>query len=152
MKNNLTLIVLAAVAIVAGCASEELLPKFAGVGFPVLMSVVLATSPRRNWFSLAVFALAAGGAEDSLSSLPMMTSPVFYLGLAALVRRWELPPAVMIVAYPFYQLWLALWPSGVEGSLFVRMLVALPVGAVCLWVTERVCRFVERKAAIDEAV
>lgn len=152
MKNSLTLTVLAALAIVFGCAAEEMLPKAAGTGFPVLLSVVLATAPRRDWFSLAVFAVAAGGAEDAISSLPMMTSPVCFLGLAALVRKWELPPAVTFAAFPFYQLWLALWPSGVEGSLFVRMSVSLCTGTVTSWIVSRICLWVERKAAVDEAV
>ncbi len=152
MKNNVTLIVLAAFAIVFGCAAEEMLPKAAGMGFPVLLSVVLATAPRRDWFSLAVFAVAAGGAEDAISSLPMMTSPVCFLAVAAFVRRWELPPAVTSAAFPFYQLWLALWPSGVEGSLFVRMSISLCTGAATLWVVSHACLWIERKAAVDEAV
>lgn len=152
MKNNLTLILLSWIAIVFGCAAEELLPKVAGVGFPVLMSAVVAAAPRREWFSLVVFAVAAGGAEDAVSSLPVMTSPVFFLAVAALVRRWELPAGAGGAFYPLYQVWLALWPSGVEGPLFVKILTALPLGAVTLWATGSVGRWLERKAAADEAV
>ena len=152
MKNSLTLTVLAAVAVVLGCAVEEMLPKIAGVGFPVLLSSVLASSPRRDWFSLAVFAVAAGGAEDAISSLPVMASPMYFLAAALLMRRWELPVGAIAVVYPLYQVWLALWPSGAEGPLSLRILVALPVGVVSAWAVGRICLWLERKAAVDEAV
>jgi hypothetical protein len=152
VKNNFTLMVLALLAIVFGCAAEEMLPKIIGVGFPVLMSAVIVSSPRRDWFSIVVFAIAAGGAEDAISSLPMMTSPVYFLAIAFLRRRWDLSSGLCALFYPIYQIWLIIWPSGAEGPHFLKVLTALPVGVATIWAMEHFAKWIERKAAVNEAV
>lgn len=133
-----------------GAAFEELLPKVGGVGFPILLMSVqfLALCGRR--ISLMLFALAAGAMEDSLSGLVPMTSVCYFLG-AAFVARWSgFPRTAMCLAYPCYQVWLAVWTAGMGGSAYTRILIAFPVGLMTAFAVGRALTTLFRKAAVDE--
>ena len=60
--------------------------------------------------------------------------------------------ALMILAFPFYQLWLNVWDSGLNGSVFNRVLLAVPMGIVVICVVAILMKWLERKVAIDEEV
>lgn len=143
--------VLALLALVVGCAAEELLPKFAGVGFPILMCTTVFIATRRRISLSVCFAIAAGAAEDSLCGLPPVTSISFFLAVSALARWGEFPHGALVMAYPVYQCWLRLWAGPVCDGVFYRMLVAVPMGLVTAFATWAVLTFVERRAAIDES-
>ena len=83
MKSDFAKIVYCAAILAAGCAAEELLPKFLGAGFPVLLAATVFLSARSGIFAAVAFAIAAGAAEDAVSSLPVATSACFFT-LAAL--------------------------------------------------------------------
>ena len=75
----------AVLALVLGAGCEELLPKFFGVGFPVLLMVVVFLSVRFGLLLAVMLAIAAGATEDALSALTPMTSVSFFLIVAVLV-------------------------------------------------------------------
>lgn len=151
MKNSSIRFVLALLTLVIGAAAEELLPKFLGVGFPVLLSAIPVVALQRPIALPVLYALAAGGMEDAISGLPLLTSASFFLVVTALSRWTHLPYPLALLAYPVYQVWLRLWCSDLQGSVFGRCLLALPVGAVTFAVVVAVLRTVERKAGADEA-
>lgn len=133
------------------CAgAEELAPRIFGLGFPLLLTLVLVLSVRGTVLSSALLAIAAGVFEDALSALPLMTSVSAFLALASLLRWSDLPRTVAILSYPFYQVWLSLWTGGFGGGVFGRLLVALPVGVLTLALAGTVIEWAARKAAIDE--
>ena len=133
-----------------GASAEELLPKLLGVGFPVLLASVQVVAVRRPIAAAMLFAIAAGGAEDALSSLPPMTSVSFFLLAMAFARRTGLPCAAALLTYPAYQVWLSAWTGGVGGGVFGRILMALPVGAATAFAAGWVLRTAERRAALGE--
>jgi len=139
-----------ALALVLGGAAEELLPKYLGVGFPVLMALSASAAIRKPVVVMVLVALAAGAFEDSLSSLPQMTSPCFFLAVAVVAWRTRLAKAVLILAYPLYQVWLKLVVPGFAGLLGVRTLVAVPIAVFMAYVVFCALTWIERKAAIDE--
>jgi hypothetical protein len=148
VKNDVSQFVLALLTLVAGSAAEELLPKMAGVGFPVLFAATVFFSRRRRVADAVAFAVAAGAAEDALSTLPAATSAGFFLLVTALARWTPVPRVVLALGYPAYQMWLRLWTMDVYGSVFVRILVALPVGLATVAVVSFALERLERKAAI----
>lgn len=150
MKNSPVQIVLALIALTCGCAAEELLPKAMGVGFPVLLCLVQSAAVRREPLMAFLFAIAAGAAEDSISSLPMMTSVSYFLLVAALARWSEMPRSSIVPTYLIYQLWLCTWVPNLQGGIFARMLLALPIGLLTAFVVHGLVLWMERKAAIDE--
>ncbi len=151
VKAEFIQITLALMVLVFGGAAEELLPKVAGVGFPVLMSATVFFAMRRSSLPMVLFAIAAGGMEDALCSLPLMTSVSFFLALAALARWSSFPHGALVMAYPLYQLWLWIWTGGANGGLYGRALVALPFGLATALATWAVLSWAERRAAVDEA-
>lgn len=138
------------VVLCAGAGAEELLPKILGVGFPVLLASTQVVAVRGPLAAAMLFALAAGGIEDSLSSLPPMTSASFFLLSMAFARRADLPQAAALLTYPAYQVWLSAWTGGLGGGVFGRILVALPVGAVTAFAVGWMIRMAERRAALGE--
>lgn len=150
MRNSPLLLVLSVILLVVGAAVEELVPKVCGVGFPALLVTVQFMASRRTALSMALFAIAAGAVEDSLSSLPAMTSASYFLAVAVLVRWSGLPRGTVVLTYPFYQLWLKLWASGLGGNIFQRALVALPVGLAAAFLTGVALSWLERGIALDE--
>lgn len=150
VRNKRVQFLLALLTLVLGGAAEEMLPKFIGVGFPVLLAATQSFAVRRSLFFAVVFAIAAGAFEDGLASLPVMTSSSFFLALALITRRTDLPLAAVTLAYPFYHVWLFVW-SASGGDVFSRILVSLPLGFVTAFVTGGLLVYLERKVAIDEA-
>lgn len=150
MKSEIVQFVFCLLVIVLGGAAEELLPKFLGVGFPVLLSAVVLLTSRRTIPFLVLFAIAAGAFEDALSGLPMATSACFFLMCAAVSRIPVVPREVFVLFYPAYQLWLHVWDSGLRGSIFGRLLLALPIGILTMVAMRLVLTWAERKAAVNE--
>ena len=150
MANSVIVLVLAVLLLVLGAGAETLLPKFLGVGLPVLLASVQFVAMRRPAATVVLFALAAGAMEDSLSSLPAATSASYFLALAALVRWSGMPHAAALFAYPVYQIWLFVWTGRPGGGVFGHILLALPAGMVATVAVEVLLGWVERKAAVDE--
>lgn len=151
MKSEFIQFVIALAALVAGGSAEELLPKVAGVGLPLLMASSVFMSTRLSTPLTVMFAVAAGAVEDSLSCLPPATSSSFFLAVAALARWSEFPRGALVLAYPLYQWWLWVWTGGTYGVLFNRMLVAVPLGLASVPVAWIALTWLERRAAVDEA-
>lgn len=151
VKGKFLQIAFGLIVLVLGGGLEELLPKCSGVGFPVLLAAVqsLAISFGSAPF-VFVFAVLAGAMEDALSSLTPMTSVSYFLVSAFLVRRLELPRGAILLTYPCYQLWLSVWTSGLGGTLFVRLLLAVPLGLVTSALVGAALDGVQRGGALDE--
>ena len=86
MKSDLLTFLAMVFGVVLGGAAEELLPKFAGVGAPVLLSICLVGAQGRSVFAAGLLAVAAGVFEDTLSGLPFFLSASYFLAGAVLVR------------------------------------------------------------------
>lgn len=127
------------------------MPKFFGVGFPVLLAEALSVGQRRTPLAGALFALAAGGMADALASLPPMTSAGFFLLAAMAMRRLPFPRTAMLAVYPLYQVWLALWVSSIGAAVYLRILVSVPIGGLTAAAVCAAISGCERKAAVDEA-
>ena len=152
MKRDWVRLALGAMALVVSCAAEELFPKTLGVGFPALLAATAYFAARRPAAEAVLFALVAGASEDSLSSLPFATSAAFFAAAALLLGRSRLPIAFAPVAYAAYQLWLWMWMgSSLDGSVFARVLAALPVGAAAAAAAVCVLSWADGKGAVDEA-
>ena len=149
MRNSTLHLVYAVLALVLGAAAEELLPKPAGVGFPVLLAAVQFMAVRRVPVAMALFAIAAGAAEDAVSSLPLMTSVSYFLPVAVATRWAELPCGLMALSYPLYQFWLRLWGVGLADNVFDRLLVSVPVGLVTAFAVAAVLSWTERRVSLD---
>lgn len=150
VKSEIVQFVFCLIVIVLGGAAEELSPKFLGVGFPFLLSSAICLAPRCTIPVLVLFSVAAGAAEDALSGLPMVTSASFFLVCAALSRISVVPQETHFFAYPLYQLWLNLWDSGLNGGIFGRLFIAMPVGILTMIFMRLVLTWAERKAAVGE--
>jgi len=150
VRNSAIHLVFAVLTLVLGAAAEELLPKPLGVGFPVLMVAVQFMAVRRPRLAMALFAIAAGAVEDAISSLPVMTGASFFLPLAVLARWTDLPRGVTLLGAPFFQLWLWIWVPGLQGNIFHRLLLALPVAGVTVLAVGALLAWAERGAALDE--
>ena len=150
MANDVVTFVFAVVALVFGAGAETLLPKFLGVGFPVLLTMVQFMAARRTAVVAVIFALAAGAMEDALSALPAATSASFFLLLASLVRWSGMPRAATLLTDPAYQMWIYVWTDRAGGGVFSRVLLALPVGLATALAVGAVMVWAEREAAVDE--
>jgi len=150
VTDNASRIVLSVLVLVFGAAFEDLLPRFCGVGFPVLLTVVQFVAPRRSLRAVVLMALAAGAAEESLSSLEPMTCVSYFLAAALVSRHFGFPLLMAILTYPCLQVWLAVWTPGMGGGVFNRIVLSVPVGMVTAFVTGAVVDWLGRKAAIDE--
>ena len=135
--------------LVLGAALEEMLPKWLGVGFPVLLALAILNGIRGSLPVAVIYAIAAAGFEDSLSSLPYMTSVLFFLGAAALARWTRLGWLTMLVAFPAYQLRRAVWiPGFATGALFVRFVLSIPMGVMTSFATGLAFLWLERRAVV----
>ena len=151
MRSDFIQLAVMALVIVFGGAAEELLPRFLGVGFPVLLAASQWFAARRGGaIQVLLFALAAGATEDALSSLPAMTGIGFFLLWAVAVRWACLPRGAMLLAYPIFQIWLYLWVAGLQGGIFNRLLLALPLGLVTELAAGAALAWLAGKAAVDE--
>lgn len=139
-----------AVLVLLGCgAAEDMLPKLLGVGFPVLLVAVQRSAVKQELFGLVLFALAAGAAEEALSSLPFFSGAGFFLLVALLIRFTAFPMLATLFTYPVFQLWTAVW-SVDAGGFYLRVLVSLPVGLVTAFAVMPLLDLLERKAALDD--
>lgn len=135
-------------ALVLGGALEEMLPRACGVGFPILLAIAETAAPRRSVFAAVSFAIAAGAFEDALSGLPALTSATYFV-VAVLLVRWARYGCYMTaVTFPVCQMWTWLWVSSLGGSVFVRVLAAIPLGLVASFAVDLAVRFVERRFAL----
>lgn len=150
MKNEAVQLAIALLALVFGGAAEELLPKFPGVGFPILLMACIYMATRRGVWQMFLFAAAAGAAEDSLSSLPWATSIAYFCMVAAFVRTTELEWSAYAFAYPLYQLWIRMWSANLAGGIFGRFLLAIPMGLAAAFCVKNILRWLDRKGAVDE--
>ena len=136
--------------LVIGGALETVFPKPLGVGIPVLLVAAQFMASRQTTMSMALFAIAAGAVEDALSSLPVMTSASYFLVVAMLTRWSGLPRGTTVLTYPLYQLWLRIWVSGLQGNIFHRILVAVPIGLATAFAVSAALTWLSGKVAIDE--
>lgn len=151
MKKDIVQLVIAFFTLVFGGAAEELAPVTLGVGMPVLLSASVYFAHRRTPLVGVLFAIAAGAAEDALSGLPYALSVSFFAAVAGLLRGFKLPVGFAAPAYALYQVWLWIWlGQSLVGSVFLRTLAALPVGAAVLAATYAFLRWIDGKAAVDE--
>ena len=150
VKNKTLKIVFYMMTLVAGCAIEELAPRFCGVGFPVLMFMTFSLALEKPIYEYAIFAVAAGGMEEAISALPIFTGAGFFLVAAALTRLSKFPLVSALLAYPMYQLYLSIWSAGDVGGFFLPTLIALPVGLVTAFAVDKVMTLSERMIALEE--
>lgn len=150
MSSSVVRLIFALLTFLLGAAAEELLPKMLSVGFPVLLASTIYFAPRKSIALPVLFALAAGGAEDSLSSLPYFTSASYFLLAAAVIHLTGLPYVLAPLVFPVYQLWLCLWAPDLSGSVFTRFLAAFPIGIITIAAVAYILEHAARKAAIDE--
>ena len=148
MRNDVLQMVFALPVLVLGAGCEELLPKFFGVGFPVLLTAVQFLAVRTGLAVAALLAVAAGALEDAVSALTPMTSVSYFLIVAAVVRWSGLPRGITAFTYAGYQLWLAVWLGGV--NVFTRILLAFPLGLATAFAVAGFLAWAIRKGAIDE--
>ena len=150
MISSLVQFVFAIFALVLGAALEELFPEVLGVGVPVLMSAAVFMALHRSEAAALPVAVLAGAMADTLSALPPMTSVSYFLAVALLARFPGRSGALMAVAYPLYQIWLAVWIPGIGGGVFARVLLSCPVGFATAWAVDLALTWLSRKAAADE--
>ena len=151
MKKDIVQLVIAFFTLVFGGAAEELAPKTLGVGLPVLLSSAVYFARRRTPLVGMLFAVAAGAAEDALSGLPYALSVSYFVAVAGLMRGFKLSVGFAVPAYCLYQVWLWIWlGQSLVGGVFLRMLMALPVGVAVLAATHAALYWIDRKAAVDE--
>jgi len=150
VKDNLRQFAFGFLLLVLGAGLEELLPKFIGVGFPVLLSVVQALATGGSLPMVVVLAVVAGALEDALSSLPFLASVSYFILVALSVRRVGLFRLSAVLTYPCYQLWLALWTTGTDVGIFSRLLLSLPIGGFTAAVVGTGIAWLGRKGAVDE--
>ena len=151
MKKDIVQLVIAFFTLVFGGAAEALAPKTLGVGLPVLLSAAVYFARRRTPLVGMLFAVAAGAAEDALSGLPYALSVSYFAAVAGLMRGFKLPVGFAVPAYCLYQVWLWIWlGQSLVGGVFLRMLMALPVGVAVLAATHAALYWIDRKAAVDE--
>lgn len=149
MKNDFVQLVIAAMALTVSGALEELLPKFLCVGAPLLLMVSVFVSGRWGPVAAMLTAVAAGSMEDALCSLPLFASVSFFVLVGIATHLTGLMYVCMAFAYPLYQLWLWLWLPGMAGSVFGRVLLALPAGVAAGVVVSVALRWAEQKGAVD---
>ena len=123
MKDEVVQFVFILVAIVIAAAAEELLPSFFGIGFPVLLSVVMIIASRVNVLPGVMSAVAAGAFEDALSSLAV---------------------------FPAYAVWTSMCKAGPIGDALVSLMLSLPLGAVAFVIVLLVLTWAGGKAGFDE--
>ena len=150
MTSDFVQIALAALVLVLGASAEEMLPKFFGVGFPVLLASVPFLAVHRGRPAALAFAAAAGAMEEALSGLPPMAGVSFFLALAVLSRGSGLSGTLATLAYPVYQVWLSVWLVGIGGGVFGRVLLAFPIGFLTMLAVGAAVNWLCRKAAVDE--
>jgi hypothetical protein len=92
-------------------------------------------------------AVAAGAFEEAVCSLPPGSAIVFFAAIAVAMRFFREPIVWIAVAYPSYQVWLALVADGAGAP--GRILLSVPVGAIFLSLAFVVLPRLWRKAGAD---
>ena len=126
---------------------EDMLPSVGSLGLPMLLSlaVFFAVETRTPIWIMA--AVGAGAFEEAICSLPPGSAMVFFAAMAVAIRFFREPVVWIAVAYPSYQIWLALVADGMGAP--GRILLSVPVGAVFLAVSLAVLQWLWRKAGAD---
>jgi len=150
VNDNLRQFAFGFVLLVLGAGLEELLPKFLGVGFPILLTGVQALAVGGGLPMAVILAIVAGALEDALSSLPFLASVGYFVLVAVAVRRLGFPRLSAVLTYPCWQLWIALWTGGADSGIFGRLLLSLPVGGLTACVIGTGVAWLRRKGAVDE--
>lgn len=148
VKSELARLAFVVLSVVICGAAEEMLPKIAGVGLPLLFAFAVYCGTKFRLVEGFFAVLTAGAMEEALCSLPFATSIVFFV-MAAAIARWYLSSIVMMsVMYAVYQLWLCGWTGCLDGGVPVRFLSALPSGALAAWIAGWSADRLTRKAGI----
>jgi len=150
VNDNLRQLAFGFVLLVFGAGLEELLPKFLGVGFPVLLATVQMLAAGGGLPMVLVLSVVAGALEDAVSSLPALASVSYFILVALSVRRLGFPRVSILLTYPCYQLWLALWVSGTGVGIFSRLLLSFPLGILTACIVGTGIAWMGRKGAVDE--
>ena len=88
--------------------------------------------------------------REFLRFLLLLTRVSFFLAVAGFARVTGLRGAATALTYPCYQLWLAVWTSGLGGGVFGRILLSLPVGLVTAFAVGVTLAWIERRGAVHE--
>ena len=147
MKSNVVQFAFIVVALVLGGALEDMLPSIGSLGFPVLLSLAVFFAVETRMPIWIMAAVAAGAFEEAVCSLPPGSAMVFFAAIAVAIRFFREPAVWIAVAYPAYQVWLALVTEGAGAP--VRILLSVPVGAVFLLLAFVVLPRLWRKAGAD---
>ena len=131
-------------------AIEELAPKWGGTGFPALLASAAYFAAKRRTAPALLYALAAGAAEDALSSLPFATGASFFAAAALCVRASRVNPILWFPLWVVFQGWLWIWLGGAAGNIFTRMLAAIPLSLAAFAATAFALARLDRKAGADE--
>lgn len=149
MKDSFVQLAFSLLALCLGGAAEDLMPKVLGVGFPVLLAACAYFAGRGTALNAMLFAIVAGAFEDALSGLAPALSISFFLGSALVVRSGVLGHLATWLVLPAYELWLWIWMPQLDGSVFARLVMAFPLGALALVATGTVLAWAERRAGAD---
>lgn len=150
VRNNIAQLLMALVVLILCGAAEDLLPKICGVGFPCLLTAAIWGAVNRKPLGAAIFALAAGSMEDALSVLPFASSAGFFILAAVITRLLRLRIIFTVLFYAIYQLWLWLWIGALDGGIFMRLCLAIPIALVTVVVEAAFLKYLARKAALNE--
>ena len=150
VRGSFVHLAFALLALVLCGVAEDLLPKVHGAGFPFLLAVSQLVASRWRTAEVVLFALAAGAFEDSISSLPVMTSASFFLFASMPVKWLRFPAVATVLSYPTYHLWLTIWAPLPDGEAWSRFLLSAPIACVTAYATAAVFAWTERKAAVGE--
>ena len=147
MKSNVVQFVFIVVALVLGGALEDMLPSVGSLGLPILLSLAVFFAVETRTPIWIMTAVAAGAFEEAVCSLPPGSAMVFFAAIAVAIRFFREPVVWIAVAYPSCQVWLALVSdtAGASG----RILLSVPVGAVCMAMAFAVLPRLWRKAGAD---
>lgn len=149
MKDEFVQFVFVMIAIVVSAAAEELLPSFLGMGFPLLLALVMVMAPRLEVLPVVMTAVGAGAFENALSSMPPMTAVCFFVIAALLAHRKGVPRPFLVLMFPMFELWSGMCAFGPMGDVFTRALVSLPLGGVALLSQFAAVGWLGGKAGID---
>ena len=147
MKGNLVQFAFIVAAIVLGGALEDMLPSVGSLGLPMLLSLAVFFAFETRTPIWIMTAVAAGAFEEAVCSLPPGSAIVFFAAIAVAIRFLREPVVWIAVAYPSYQIWLALVADGMGAP--GRILLSVPVGAAFLVIALAVLPLLWRKAGAD---
>ena len=148
MKNNVVQFAFMSLSLVVGGALEDMLPTVGSLCAPVLLSLAVFFAAETRTPAWMLAAVAAGAFEEAIHALPPGSAIVFFSAIAVAVHVFRAPAVWIAFAYPAYQVWLALVADGAGGAAG-RILLSIPVGAVCLFAAFAALPRLWRKAGAD---